>query len=95
MRAFVENRIKPYYLHHPDLAPGTSHFRTGIVEGLALMKQLRQNLSGLEMPAYMLDIPRGFGKVPLESDHLQISEGGIRVRDAGGVWHPYEDHIAS
>ena len=29
MRAFVENRIKPYYLHHPDLAPGTSHFRLG------------------------------------------------------------------
>jgi lysine 2,3-aminomutase len=28
MRAFVENRVKPYYLHHGDLAPGTSHFRT-------------------------------------------------------------------
>jgi lysine 2,3-aminomutase len=23
MRAFVECRIKPYYLHHGDLAPGT------------------------------------------------------------------------
>ena len=38
MRAFVENRIKPYYLHHPDLAPGTSHFRLSIDEGLALMR---------------------------------------------------------
>src|SRR5262249_7608255 len=27
MRGFVKNRVKPYYLHHPDLAPGTSHFR--------------------------------------------------------------------
>ena len=40
MRAFVENRIKPYYLHHPDLAPGTSHFRIGIEEGLALMRRI-------------------------------------------------------
>ncbi len=33
MRAFVANRIKPYYLHHMDLAPGTRHFRTSIAEG--------------------------------------------------------------
>jgi lysine 2,3-aminomutase len=91
MRAFVENRIKPYYLHHPDLAPGTSHFRPSLAEGLALVKALRARLSGLEMPAYMLDIPGGFGKVPLESDHLEISEGGIRVRDTQGVWHAYKD----
>jgi lysine 2,3-aminomutase len=95
MRAFVENRIKPYYLHHPDLAPGTSHFRNTIAEGLALMQQLRARLSGLEMPAYMLDIPGGFGKVPLESGHLGISETGIRVRDLSGIWHRYEDYIAS
>jgi lysine 2,3-aminomutase len=94
MRCFVENRIKPYYLHHPDLAPGTSHFRPTIAEGLALMRALRRELSGLEMPSYMLDIPGGFGKVPLESDHLEISEAGMRVRDAAGVWHPYQDYIA-
>jgi lysine 2,3-aminomutase len=91
MRCFAENRIKPYYLHHPDLAPGTSHFRPGISEGLALMRALRKELSGLEMPTYMLDIPGGFGKVPLESDHLEISEAGMRVRDLTGVWHPYAD----
>jgi lysine 2,3-aminomutase len=89
MRTFVENRIKPYYLHHPDLAPGTAHFRGTIPEGLALMRALRQHLSGLEMPAYMLDIPGGFGKVPLESDHLKVSEDGIRVRDMRGAWHAY------
>ncbi len=89
MRSFADNRIKPYYLHHPDLAPGTSHFRPGIAEGLALMQQLRRRLSGLEMPAYMLDIPGGFGKVPLESDHLEMSEKGIRVRDVAGQWHAY------
>ena len=95
MHAFSENRIKSYYLHHPDLAPGTSHFRVGIEDGLALMKALRLRVSGLEMPVYMLDIPGGFGKVPLESDHLRKDGEGWRVRDMAGVWHPYRDWLAS
>ena len=89
MRAFVENRIKPYYLHHPDLAPGTSHFRTDIEDGLALMRALRARLSGLAMPTYMLDIPGGFGKVPLESADVEKTATGHRIRDARGVWHDY------
>src|SRR6202046_5392622 len=35
MRGFVECRIKPYYLHHGDLAPGTSHLRTTLARGQA------------------------------------------------------------
>jgi len=91
MRAFVENRIKPYYLHHPDLAPGTSHFRVGIEEGLALVRDLRAKLSGLAMPNYMLDIPGGFGKVPLESDAVEKTATGYRIRDARGTWHEYPE----
>jgi lysine 2,3-aminomutase len=89
MDAFLANRIKPYYLHHPDLAPGTSHFRVGIEEGLGLMKALRARVSGLAMPTYMLDIPGGFGKVALESDHLEKTGAGYRVRDSAGSWHAY------
>jgi len=89
MRAFVENRIKPYYLHHPDLAPGTSHFRLGIEDGLALVRQLRARLSGLAMPTYMLDIPGGFGKVPLESSNVEKTAAGHRIRDGRGEWHDY------
>jgi lysine 2,3-aminomutase len=89
MRAFVENRIKPYYLHHPDLAPGTSHFRIEIEEGLALVRELRPHLSGLAMPAYMLDIPGGFGKVPLESANVEKTATGHRIRDVCGQWHDY------
>jgi lysine 2,3-aminomutase len=65
MRAFVECRIKPYYLHHADLAPGTSHLRTSIEAGQELMRELRGRVSGLCQPAYMLDIPDGAGKVPI------------------------------
>jgi lysine 2,3-aminomutase len=89
MRAFAENRIKPYYLHHPDLARGTSHFRIGIEDGLALVRELRARLSGLGMPTYMLDIPGGFGKVPLESANVEKTAIGHRIRDGRGQWHDY------
>ena len=89
MRAFVENGIKPYYLHHPDLAPGTSHFRVGIEEGLALARALRARISGLAQPTYVIDIPGGFGKVPLDSQSVERAEHGWRIKDFSGEWHDY------
>ena len=41
------------------------------------------------MPSYMLDIPGGFGKIGLESDHLEKTAQGYRVRDPAGNWHAY------
>jgi lysine 2,3-aminomutase len=70
MRAFVETRIKPYYLHHTDLAPGTGHLRTTIAEGQAVMRALRGAFSGLCQPTYILDIPDGHGKVPIGPGYL-------------------------
>ena len=71
MRGFVEAGVKPYYLHHGDLAPGTGHFRTTLAEGQALMKALRGRLSGLCQPTYVLDIPGGAGKVPVGPDYVR------------------------
>lgn len=85
MRGFVESRIKPYYLHHPDHAPGTGHFRTTIAEGQDILRALRGRYSGLCLPTYILDIPDGHGKVPIGPDYL--SEGG--VSDPRGSRHPY------
>ena len=89
MRAFVENRIKPYYLHHGDLAPGTGHLRTGLPEGQALMRVLRGRLSGLAQPTLVLDIPGGHGKVPAGPLYLRETAEGMRVTDPQGVEHPY------
>ena len=86
MRALVEGGIKPYYLHHGDLAPGTAHFRTPIARGRALMRELRARASGLCQPTYVLDIPGGHGKVPLEAENVDM-EG--RVRDHAGCWQAY------
>lgn len=92
MRAFVENRVKPYYLHHPDLAPGTSHFRLSLAEGQALVKSLRGNLSGLCQPTYILDIPGGAGKIPVGPAFLSGCEApGAQgfAEDRHGDLHAY------
>ncbi|ANW02314.1 lysine-2,3-aminomutase-like protein [Bradyrhizobium icense] len=76
MRAFVENRIKPYYLHHGDLAPGTAHLRTTIAEGQELMRSLRGRVSGLCQPEYVLDVPGGHGKAPIGPNYLSYASSG-------------------
>ena len=93
MRAFVECRIKPYYLHHADLAPGTSHLRTSIETGQALMREMRGRVSGLCQPAYMLDIPDGAGKVPVGPNYFSATGAGAdrsyEVSALDGVLHAY------
>ena len=91
MRALVEARVKPYYLHHLDKAQGTSHFRCSIAEGQELVQQLHQRASGLAQPAYVLDIPGGYGKAPLASKAVRETSEGYEVRDKDGVWRPYRD----
>lgn len=89
-RTLLANRVKPYYLHHPDLAPGTSHFRLSIKEGQDIMKQLRGCVTGLAYPTYVLDIPGGYGKVPLTADYLEeLADGTYCVEDYQGKKHAY------
>ena len=90
MRGFVELRIRPYYLHHPDLAPGTSHFRVSIAEGQALVKGLRGRISGLAQPTYILDIPGGHGKAVIEASTIrETGDGRYAVEDFRGAEHAY------
>ena len=93
MRAFVACRIKPYYLHHGDLAPGTSHLRTTIADGQQIMRQMRGRLSGLCQPTYVLDIPGGAGKVPIGPCHVHRDEAAAActVEDINGALHAYRD----
>ncbi|MBC7146716.1 MAG: lysine-2,3-aminomutase-like protein [Thioclava marina] len=93
LRALTKLRVKPYYLHHCDLARGTSHFRTTITEGRTLMAELRRRCSGTMLPNYVLDIPGGHGKVPITADHFTQgdSPGHWRVTDRNGRTHDYRD----
>ncbi|MCP4616277.1 MAG: lysine-2,3-aminomutase-like protein [Bradyrhizobium sp.] len=98
MRTFVELRIKPYYLHHGDLAPGTAHLRTSLEHGQELMRTLRGRVSGLCQPEYVLDIPGGHGKAPVGPSYLsqpesrqrdKLNETRYRVVDYCGEVHLY------
>lgn len=89
MRAFVETRIKPYYLHHGDLAPGTGHFRVDVETGQALMRALRGDYSGLCQPTFVLDIPGGHGKAPIGPDYVHRAEEGLEIEDPQGRRHAY------
>jgi lysine 2,3-aminomutase len=93
MRALVECRIKPYYLHHADLAPGTGHLRTDITTGQELMRSIRGRLSGLCQPTYVLDIPGGHGKSPIGANYIDRagSNGSAHyiVEDFNGRRHRY------
>jgi lysine 2,3-aminomutase len=91
LRGLVAMRVKPYYLHHPDLARGTGHFRLGIDEGRRIVGALRGRVSGLCQPSYVLDIPGGYGKVSLTSSAAKPGErpGQWVVEDASGRKHPY------
>jgi len=85
MRGFVEARIRPYYLHHADLAPGTAHLRPTLEQGQALMRRLRGHVSGLCQPTYILDIPGGHGKVPVGPVYVEAGA----ATDPWGTSHPY------
>ena len=89
-RQLTALRVKPYYLHHPDLAPGTGHFRLSLKRGQAIMKELLGRLSGIARPHYMLDIPGGHGKVPVTSCYLkQSTDGTWQIEDYQGGLHHY------
>ncbi|MGL5734549.1 MAG: lysine 2,3-aminomutase, partial [Beijerinckiaceae bacterium] len=96
MRVFLSARVKPYYLHHPDLAPGTAHFRLTIDEGLALVAQLRGDMSGLGQPVYVLDLPGGFGKIVLtDASVTRRADGRYMLRDRKGHTHLYPPDAAA
>jgi lysine 2,3-aminomutase len=82
MRTFLRHRIKPYYLHHPDMAPGTGHFRVPVRRGQALVAELRKRVTGLAQPTYVLDVPGGASKAPLTPAYVREDpEGGLEVLD--------------
>lgn len=93
-RKLLANRVKPYYLHHPDLARGTSHFRLSIKEGQDIMKQLRGHITGLAYPTYVLDLPGGYGKMPITPCYLEeLADGTYTVEDFKGTTHAYPPRV--
>ncbi len=92
LRALIEARVKPYYLHHPDRAQGTAHFRVPLWRGVRIVKSLRGRLPGFAIPHYVLDIPGGSGKIPLEHAWVEkTGKGSYRLTAPDGSCHDYVD----
>ncbi len=91
MRTMLKHRIKPYYLHHVDMAAGTSHFRTTIAKGQELVAALRGNYSGLCQPEYVLDIPGGAGKSPIGPNYLCKHGDAYKIVSYTGQEFLYSD----
>jgi len=90
MRGLLAARVKPYYLYQCDPVAGTEHFRTTVEKGLEIISSLRGHISGMAIPAYVIDAPGGGGKVPaLPPDVLEITSEKVVVRNYEGKVFEY------
>ncbi|MER8467325.1 KamA family radical SAM protein [Mesorhizobium sp. M1396] len=88
--------VKPYYLHHGDLARGMAHRRTTIAQGQALAGALRARLSGICNPVYVLDLPEGGGKVPIGPCYVEGRDvEGWRLRGLDGAVREYTEIVGA
>lgn len=85
--------IKPYYLFQLDEVRGAMHFKVRLEKGMEIMKILRRNASGLAVPKYVLDIPGGFGKVPVDYVYVKGKDGNkVYVENLSGHVNTYLDN---
>lgn len=91
-RTLIGVHVKPYYIHHLDRAKGTHHFRVSLAQGMQIMKDLHKDLSGICLPQYVIDIPGGYGKVPINRDYVRVADNGSYIiKDPSGKEHRYVD----
>lgn len=88
-------RVKPYYLFQADLTQGTSHFRTTIETGQAIMRQLIGHVTGIGVPTYALDAPGGGGKIPLTPSYITDMDQMLDFRTYQGQACSYPNYCSS
>ena len=85
-RALLRIKVRPYYLFHCDPVTGASHFRTSVWKGVEIIEGLRGHLSGLGIPTYVVDAPRGGGKIPIMPQYLiSASDDAVVLRNYEGM----------
>jgi lysine 2,3-aminomutase len=72
LRSLMRIRVKPYYLHHGDPVCGAGHFRTSVEKGLEIMRALYGRIDPIGIPRYVVDLPKGGGKVPLLPSDINL-----------------------
>jgi lysine 2,3-aminomutase len=88
----LKARIRPYYLFQADEVEGTEHLRTTVERGLQIIEGLRGFTSGLAVPTYVVDLPGGGGKVPLQANYLlSRANGQVVFRNYRGETYRYHN----
>jgi len=91
-RALVRSRVRPYYLFQCDLVRGVEHFRTPLSRGIEIMEYLRGRLSGLAIPAFVVDTPHGGGKIPILPNYVvSMSPSHTVLRNYEGMLVNYPE----
>jgi lysine 2,3-aminomutase len=89
-------RVRPYYLYQCDPISGSSHFRTSVEQGLALIEGMRGHTTGYAVPTYVIDAPGGGGKIPLQPNYVVGREGDeLLLRNFEGQVFRYPDPVAT
>jgi len=90
MRKLLLIRVKPYYLFQTDLVKGTSHFWTPLKKGLEIMEGLQGFLSGMGVPRFMIDLPKGGGKIPVIPQYIKgVKDDKLVIRNYKGLEYYY------
>jgi lysine 2,3-aminomutase len=85
-------RVKPYYLYQCDLINGSSHLRTSVTEGIAIIEGLRGHTTGYAVPQFVIDGPGGRGKIPINPNYqIDHAPGHLTLRNFEGKVFEYPD----
>ena len=85
-------RVRPYYLYQCDLINGSSHLRTPVADGVAIIEGLRGHTTGYAVPQFVIDGPGGGGKIPINPNYLIDSvPGSVTLRNFEGKVFEYPD----
>ncbi len=82
-------KVRPYYLFQTDEVQGTEHLRTSVETGIKIIEGMRGHTSGLAIPTFVIDLPQGGGKVPLQPDYVlaQTKDELVLRNYQGNVYH--------
>lgn len=82
---FMELKIRPYYLHHPDRVKGGMHFYLPLIKGRELYLALRKHLPGWALPHYVIDLPGGHGKISAMNPETTTYSGQFLTKDGATI----------
>ena len=75
-------KVRPYYLFQCDEVQGTEHLRTPVEAGIAIIEGMRGHTSGLAVPTFVIDLPEGGGKIPVQPNYiLSQNENELMLRN--------------